>query len=237
MADTRAVALAYEKQDSPARQRMCGAAALCMIYRSLGAPVAQADVWRNIARPDAEGNYGARSHLLAADALQRGYAALTVALRQPWAGLRRAMDHGLRMIVNYRLRLSSRAGHFAVVVRVEEHSILLHDPQLGPERRIAQAEFLKLWRPGAGRSEVSGNVLVAIAAARGEQGACRACQAVVPENIRCSTCRESVPLQPASLLGCPGRACPERLWDQVFCPWCDAVLDLSGSNDPVERRP
>jgi hypothetical protein len=233
MADGREVTLAYEQQQSADRQRMCGAAALSMIYRSLGTPVAQAELWGNIARPDAGGNYCAHSFLLAADALQRGYAAMTLAIRDPWRALQRGMAYGLRMIVNYRMRLSSRTGHFAVVVRVDELSIALHDPQLGPERRITQAEFLKLWRPGPGKSEVSGNVLIAIAAAPGERAACSLCGALIPEEIRCSACGAAVPLQPAALLGCTGRECSQRVWEHVFCCWCDASLDLPSTSHEV----
>ena len=38
----------YEQQHE---QRSCGAAALCMVYRSLGLPANQSEIWQRVARP------------------------------------------------------------------------------------------------------------------------------------------------------------------------------------------
>jgi hypothetical protein len=230
MSNSAVIDLDYVTQEVVSGQRMCGAAALCMIYRSLGARLSQSEVWHTISRPDARGNSCAPSYLLCADALQRGYVAMALQARTPWRVLQLAGANGIRLIVNYRMRLSARTGHFAVFVRVEENDIVLHDPQNGPARRIAQTEFLKLWQPGHCASEVSGNVLIAFSAAVNETAPCRLCRAPLPGSIRCPACSGIIPLQPGVVLGCAANGCTERSWERIFCPHCDAALkDLSTS--------
>jgi hypothetical protein len=138
--------------------------------------------------------------------------------------------------------LTSGAGHFTAVVAVEEDAITVHDPLFGPNRRIAQTEFLKLWQPGPHgpwASEVTGNILVAFAAAPGETGPCRICGASFPRAARCPACQKTIPLQPARVLGCVASSCGERLWEKIFCPYCDAALASlvpgDGSPKPTER--
>ena len=45
----------YERQGDPTSNRMCGAAALCMVYGSFGATWTQAELWPRIGRRDAGG--------------------------------------------------------------------------------------------------------------------------------------------------------------------------------------
>jgi hypothetical protein len=224
--------LIYEKQEDAPGRRMCGAAALCMVYRSFGGVVTQQDVWPAISRPNFGGEPRAHSFLLGADALERGYAALTIQARDPWRALELAAAHDIRTIVNHRLSVTSGAGHFAVVVAVDDDAVVVHDPQVGPNRRIGRAEFLELWRAdwsGRWRSEVTGNVLVAFAADLGDACVCRSCGASSPHSIRCAACARTAPLQPAAVLGCVDAACGARVWEQIFCPYCDAACRTLGS--------
>jgi Papain-like cysteine protease AvrRpt2 len=207
---------------------MCGAAALCMVYRSFDLVCSQEEVWPAIAASSTTGSSRARTYLLCADALRRGFAAVTLQVRQALGLLRTALEHEVRVIVHHRQSLNSRWGHYSVLVGMDEEGLAIHDPWLGPAQWFDQAEWLKLWRPGQGNSEVRGNLAVFIGPLAAESLSCRMCERVVPPQLPCPTCRREIPLRPGVVLGCLDFSCPERTWDLLFCPWCDAELDRLG---------
>jgi hypothetical protein len=217
--------LPYERQLNTPSPRMCGAAALCMVYRSFGVVCSQEDVWPVIAAPSAFGASCARTYLLCADALRRGFAAMTLQVRQALDVLRAALEQEVRVIVNHRQGLNSRGGHYSVVVGMDAEGLALHDPLVGPAQWLDQAEWLKLWRPGWANSEVRGNLAVFIGQGAAESPRCCMCERFVPPQLPCPTCRKEIPLRPSLVLGCLDFRCPQRTWDLLFCPWCDAELD------------
>lgn len=223
-------AVPYEKQLDIPGQRMCGAAALCMVYRSFQLTCSQSEVWSAIARPGAGGQHCARTHLLARAALERGLAALVVQPRDPWRALQSCAAHGIRVILNHRQTEHPAAGHYSVLVAVAEDHLRLHDPRLGPDQYLPRAEFLRLWAPIRGRSEITGHVFVAVAESPGPWQ-CPRCQASLFGSQRCTGCGQVFPLQPSAALGCADSACSERLWSRLFCPYCDRVVyDLPGAS-------
>jgi hypothetical protein len=157
--------------------------------------------------------------------LRRGFAAVTLQVRQALGLLRAALEQEVRVIVNHRPGLNSRGGHYSVLVGMDEEGLFLHDPLLGPVQWLDQAEWLKLWRPGWANSEVRGNLAVFIGQRAAESPRCRTCGRGVPPQLPCPTCRKEIPLRPGLVLGCLDFSCPERTWDLLFCPWCDAELD------------
>jgi Papain-like cysteine protease AvrRpt2 len=225
MAAQASLAIPYEHQVNTLSPRMCGAAALCMVYRSFGLNCSQEEVWPAIAVTGAGTLAVARTYLLCADALRRGFASLTLQARYALPLLQAALAQEVRVIVNHRQGLNAPAGHYSVVVALDDEGIALHDPWLGPAQWLAQAEWLKLWCPGRWNREVSGNLAVYIGHCSAEPARCRLCECAIPPQVPCPTCRKEIPLQPSSLLGCPDGNCPARMWDLLFCPWCDAVLD------------
>jgi hypothetical protein len=250
---TQPPAIPFELQDHAIGQRMCGAAALCMVYRSFGLLLTQAEVWETIARNDASGNRAGRTYLLAADALRRGLTALVLQARRPWQTLAACWSAGVRVILNHRVRPSSLRGHFSVLAGLSDEQAWLHDPAIGPAQPIARADLLLLWSAIRG-SEIAGQVLVAVAqphdptrtAARADRGAgcadrgagcadrgagcadrgagCAVCGARPTQSARCAGCGRAVPLSPSAALGCPKWDCAGRLWTRLFCPHCDTVL-------------
>lgn len=46
----------YQKQLDTVENRMCGAAALCMVYDSFGIKTTQLEIWPRISVPDSQGN-------------------------------------------------------------------------------------------------------------------------------------------------------------------------------------
>jgi hypothetical protein len=213
----------YEKQADPQDGRMCGAAALSMVYRSLGLPVTQREVWPKIARHNFRGSLAGSAHLIIRDALDRGLAALGVQARNPVQVLRRCQEAGVRAVLNHRLAEDVSTGHFTVLVEVGKDDVVVHDPHFGPSRHVRQPDLLDLWRPRYLNSEIVGNVLIGIAP-RGEgTAACAACQTPIPATLLCPGCGQPIPLRPAALLGCMRADCPARQWDGICCPFCDQI--------------
>ena len=214
----------FQKQLPSPTSRMCGAAALCMVYRSLGVKSHQQPLWEQIARPDRNGARAARTHLLAASALRHGLAAVCFEASEPWSVLRRCVAGQTRAILSHRVRSGSPLGHYTVLVAIDRKEVILHDPQLGPRRRLARDELLALWRPADDDSEVAGHVLVAIGPPETGIASCGVCGAALPAATACPKCNGQIPLRPGGVLGCASQSCPARLWKRLFCPYCDATV-------------
>jgi hypothetical protein len=180
----------YERQNHAEGTRQCGAACLSMVYRSFDKVVPQLEIWRAIARVDRFGGMGARTHLMAQDALGRGFQAMAVQTSQPITALRKCCDSGVRVILNHSLEAGKPAGHYSVLLSVDEKNVYVHDPQAGPSREISHADLLRLWAPQGPESEIAGYVMIAIGAP-GEhpalKTACPRCKAPVlvpPDEVR-----------------------------------------------------
>lgn len=206
----------FEAQQDP---RGCGAASLAMACRAFGRDVAQADVWAAIARANPRGIAEARSFELAAHAIALGLAAATIRARDPWAALSACARGPALAIVNHRPTPGRRDGHFSVLLDVEPDAVVLHDPRVGPFRRVPRREFLAMWSPDGPRSEIVGHVLVAIAPRSDLASDCPDCLGPVPATLPCPSCRFEIPTAP---LACSTSGCPGRFWDRLYCPGCDA---------------
>lgn len=197
----------------------CGAAALAMVYQSYGVDVTQQIIWEGIASNSADGGQCAHTNSLAMDALRRGFAALILRAKQPWKMLEVCDREGIRAILNLRIGRNSHQGHYAVLFGLDGDHAVLHDPQFGGKRRVSREELLDLWEPLSSESEITGNVLLAIAPP-------------IPETTRrclCS-CEAIFPLEPWTLLQSDRE---DRLWESVFCPVCDQELSPAMVAAPV----
>ncbi len=240
MPDHTGLDIPYERQTDPVSNRMCGSAALCMVYRSFGMSCSQAELAAKLTTPTSPGQSGARSYLLAKDALTRGLSAMVLRAREPLRILKACRDQRLRVILNHRPRLDSLHGHFTVLVDLAADDIVVHDPLIGPNTRIRVDDLFNLWQPLGPQSEITGNVLIVLAKGRQQTALCRRCGSTIPDAITCPGCGQSVPLSPASVLGCTLSSCPERAWETLFCPGCDCVLTATPGNEfksTVASRP
>jgi hypothetical protein len=219
----------YEKQADPQTGRMCGAACLCMVYRSFGKEVPQAEIWPAIAKQNQAGSLASTTHLMAKDALSHDLAAVAIQARHPLQALRLCHEGGIRAILNHRLQAASATGHYTVLVDLDSNSVVLHDPTFGPSKRFSQAELLALWQPNFSNSEIVGNVLIAIAADPPPAPACQFCHTLTPPSIDCPRCKTPISLRPAAVLGCMNPNCIARMWSYICCPSCDFMVD---SNSP-----
>jgi hypothetical protein len=190
--------------------------------------VPQSQIWPAIAKANRFGDTGSTTHLMVRDALSRGFDAVAIQARHPWYVLRICRDAGIRVILNHRLHAETAGGHYTVMVDIGEEEVTLHDPFLGPYRRLSQAELTDLWeaRPN---SEIGGNTLIAIAARLPAEAVCGICDAPIPASVACPQCGDPVALRPARVIGCISKACIVRLWHYVCCPSCDFMFDFSAA--------
>lgn len=222
-----AASIPYEKQSDPQSNRTCGAACLSMVYRSLGKEVQQGEIWPAIAKSNRLGSLASTTHLMAQDALNRGFSAVAIQARHPLQVLRLCRESGIRGILNHRLQSDASAGHYTVLVDIDEKNVLLHDPFFGPSRRLSYAELLELWQPRFPNSEIVGHVVIGIAAQLPALPACQFCHTPRPVAVECPRCKKPVALQPCTLLGCMNDSCIARMWNYLCCPACDYTWNFS----------
>ncbi|MGA3189090.1 MAG: cysteine peptidase family C39 domain-containing protein [Bryobacteraceae bacterium] len=221
------VAIPYEKQADPQIHRGCGAACLSMVYKSFGKEVPQADIWPLIAKANRFGSIASTSHLMALHALSQGFSAMAIQARHPVQVLRLCRDAGIRAILNQRPRPDVATGHYTVLVDIDDKTVVVHDPALGPGRRMSHAELMQLWQPQSSASEITGNVVIAIAADPVAIPACEFCHTAIPPKVDCPKCKKAVGLSPAAALGCIRDGCIARMWNYVACPSCDFMWSFN----------
>lgn len=221
-----ATVILYEKQSEELTGRACGAACLSMAYRSFGKQVAQTEIWPAIAKQNRFGAISSTTHLMAKDAVTRGFRAIAFQARHNLQVLWLCRQSGIRAILNHRVQPDSPAGHYSVLVDIDGGQVVLHDPLFGAARRLSHAELLQLWLP-APNSEIAGNVLIAIAPiADAEASSCEYCHTPLPLSVGCPRCNQPVGFQPGIVMGCVRDGCIARMWNWVCCPACDCVFSL-----------
>jgi ABC-type bacteriocin/lantibiotic exporter with double-glycine peptidase domain len=183
-------AIPYEKQSDPLNSRTCGAACLAMAYRSLGREVPQAEIWPAIGKVNRFGSLASTTYLMAQDALKRGFTAVAIQTRHPLQVLRLCRDSGIRAVLNHRPRKDSPAGHYSLLVDIDDKNVVLHDPSSGPSRSFSHDEMLELWQPRFPNSEIAGYMMIAIAPASATSiAACEFCHTVMPAKVECPQCK------------------------------------------------
>jgi Peptidase C39 family len=240
---TAPIAIPYEAQSDPQTNRGCGAACLSMVYRSFGKEVPQAEIWPLIAKKNRFGSIASTTHLMALNAMSQGLSAVVVQARHPLQVLRLCREGGIRAILNQRAQPDVSTGHYTVLVDIDDTSVVMHDPAVGPSRRLSYAEMLRLWQPQSSTSEIAGNVLIGIAAEPVAIPACEFCRTAIPARVDCPRCKKAVGLNPAALLGCIRDGCIARMWNYVACPSCDfmwsfneagtSTADFPGAAEPA----
>jgi hypothetical protein len=218
----------FESQADPLIRRGCGAACLAMVYKSFGKDVPSDAIWPLIAKPNRYGSVASTTHLMALHALGQGLSAVTIQARHPLEVLRRCRDAGVRAILNHSLAQGAPSGHYSVLVDIDNQHVVVHDPLLGPSRRLTHAELLALWRPSAPNSEIVGNVLIGIASNPDPIPACEFCHTNVPGKMDCPNCGKPIDLNPAATFGCIRDGCIARMWNYIACPSCDFLFNETG---------
>jgi hypothetical protein len=229
-------ALAIPYQTQSAESSACGAACLSMIYDAFGKEVPQRVIWPLIAQKNLYGRVASTTCLMAADAISRGFAAVALQARDPLRMLRLCRNSGIQAILNHRLKPDSGAGHYSVLLDIDDTHVTMHDPLYRPSRRLSHAELLDLWLPRVPNSEIAGNFLIGIVTNAADVPVCEFCQTRLSSSIPCPRCKNTVTLRPAALLGCLDNSCSARMWNYVCCPSCDLTWSFS-SSAPQAARP
>jgi hypothetical protein len=105
---------------------------------------------------------------------------------------------------------------------------------------MSHAELMQLWQPQSSASEITGNILIGIAADPVPIPACEFCHTAIPSKVDCPRCRKAVGLLPGALLGCIRDGCIARMWNYLACPSCDFVFNersKSTADAPREAAP
>jgi hypothetical protein len=166
---------------------------------------------------------------MALDALNRGFSAVAFQARHPLHALKVCRTLGAHAILNHRPSPEAPTGHYSVLVDIDDKNVFIHDPSLGPSRRLSHSELMELWQPGLAPSEIVGNVLIAIAAAEAPApAACEFCRTAMPPEVECPGCKKPVALRPGRVLGCMGEGCIARMWNCICCPACDYTWTFRG---------
>ena len=214
----------FEPQRTIDGSRTCGAAALTMVYRSLGLPCEQLVVWQRVAEEIRTGVKATRTHRLALDACNQGLPAVTLQAEQPDQLLARLLQTGSRVILNHRLDPQSQLGHYSVLLRFDGHKIEIHDPHHGPNRVLPWPEFAELWKPSAEASEIIGHVLVAIGVPPRHSEEHSQCGHELPSHWTCPRCDRPIPTSPADVVRYAANGGGVPLWKRLFCPHCDWAI-------------
>ncbi len=221
----------FEPQHTLGGSRTCGAAALTMVYRSLGLPCEQLAVWQRVAEEVRCGVKATRTHRLALDACGQGLSAVTLQAKRPAKLLAQLLGSHTRVILNHRLDLGSNLGHFSVLLGFDGHLITLHDPHHGPGRVLPWAEFADLWNPSEEPSEIVGRVLVAVGRRPASTRICQTCGKPLPDLWTCRRCGGRISTGPPGALGCSAPGCGDSLWARLYCPHCDWAAINRGTSE------
>ena len=230
----------FELQSDPQARRDCGAACLRMVYSSFGQDIPQAEIWPLIAKENRFGSVASTTHLMAKDALSRGFDAVVFQARHPLQALRLCGEPGTRAILNHRPTHESPTGHYSVLVEMNDQDVVLHDPFYGPSRRVPHADLLELWKPLPPNSEIGGYILICIASKSPAPTSCWLCRAPIPLAVACPACKQEVSVQPSGPLGCVDSSCLAHMWNYICCPFCDrgfAINAQAVTNSPIQLVP
>ncbi len=205
----------YEQQNYAPSTRQCGAACLRMVYQSFEKVYSQAEIWAAIAKEDRFGTIAARTYLMTQDALTRGFRAVAVQTSMPIQALQNCCKSGMRVILNHLLELGKPGGHYSVLVNVDDKYVYLHDPLLGPARRLSHTDLLQLWMPHGPESEIAGHVLIGVSA----------CGPDTASKTECPACKSPVMVPPAALFACVN-----------ICPACDHAWPCNGKTESLATK-
>ena len=172
-----------------------------MAYRTFGVNIDQKSIWNELQGGSAE-KKRTRTFHLARNALEHGFSAVVVRLRDPVSFLFADFSQ-VRMIPVCRIRRDSDKGHFSLFLQTdgESQTVSLHDPLYGPNRSVPLTEFLELWTPRGANDEITRNVAVLLARSRNV-------------TATCPICEETFYLDPL-------RSFVGIALETIFCPFCD----------------
>lgn len=211
----------------------CGAAVLAMVLAKYDQPVSVEDIASELISSGPDGQPRIKTFQLAAYARRQGLLTTIARLEQPWKALYECQRANISVVINHRLDFDKPTGHFSVMTHFDSIAgeIRLNDPQRGPDTKWSLEEMTNLWSPLVPNSQISGYVGVFCMPRPlgGVPGACAKCNSadVNPEVFKCEKCNSLFEPLEHHILGCMMPDCPDRLWQEIFCPECDRPWSIS----------
>lgn len=219
----------YKEQDKEHEHKgMCGAGSLDMVYASFGNPQDQHKIFEAIAVPtkkDGEKSSSGSTYKMSRDAINRGFYALTLAIKDPLTFFKnfQVMKESIRVILVHKVYPKSNSCHATVLLDATDKYVIVHDPSGKPNRRIKKDFFLEMWKE-------RGYCLVAVSDRKSASNNCAVCGKAIPDKISCPTCPKMIWLEPKEVLGCINNSCSNRMWNYILCPYCGHSIDeISGT--------
>lgn len=199
----------------------CGAAAFSMVYKALGHPVPQRDIFKAVSFQDVStGGLACLVRLLYLDALARGFHVLHVRAINPIEMLRNCYEHYIKAITHERAAPNSTVGHCSVLIGIDDDCVYQHCSALGPRQLFGYNEILERMAP-IGVSDIGlGNYITLISNPLTEKHKCKECDTVIPEFMLCPNCGKQIRLSPSEPLGCIDPECFGHKWIDIDCPFC-----------------
>ena len=214
----------------------CGAAAFSMVYKALGHPVPQRDVFKatSVVLDISTGELTCLICLLYLDALARGFHVLQVRAINPIEMLKDCYEHSIKAITHERSGPSSIVGHCSVLIGIDDDRVYQHCSSLGPNQSFGHNEILERMAP-IGVSDVGlGNGITLISNPLTERHICKECDTEIPEFIFCQNCGKQFRLSPSEPLGCIDPECFGHKWIDIDCPYCfQGIRRLEDRNENI----
>lgn len=200
----------------------CGAAALTMVYKSLGLKVTQKEVLERVVfTVDQDtGEQSCSTHRMVLDSLLRRFETLHVRAINPIDMLKACQKHSVRAVTHERAGPNRLVGHATAFLGIDDHFVWQHCSALGPFRPIRHNDLLEVMAP-LGVSDIGwGNWITLISNPFVVKRSCKLCGIEIPEWVTCPECKKSFELKPSAPLGCFQEDCSGRAWLDISCPYC-----------------
>jgi len=210
--------ISFEAQ--PRSSRRCGAACVAMVLRSFKKMAKQGPIWAQLREAGPLGKQHIRSISVARYLTMRKLVTTVIRVKDVPKAVRTIAATELRTILVHHREAGSNEGHFTVLLSATDDDVVVHDPFVGPSRRIRFAELEQLMTPSAAGDEISPRIFITVSE-HAAHGLCHRCATPLPTMIKCRECGLENAVADPSCLGCVEAACEERLFECVICQHCD----------------
>ena len=206
----------------PEDTSMCGAASATMILRAHNKLADQTEIWEALKFPDGK---GMSAYRMTNYFLERKLLALAVIAKNPLALLDICSEKNIHVVLLCRPLPETTHGHFMVLVGTDAINVTVHDPDLGPNRKIERSVLLELCEPDIEFLAPQLRVMILVASKDDQRSLCAVCNNE-RSTVKCifSGCGFEIPLAFSTVIGCITPSCSGSNVERVICPKCGGQL-------------
>jgi len=185
--------------------------ALAKLLSEYGIERTPSQIAAAVALPDPEGTSSARTYLMGRYAERLGFSVgvLQCWEHAAWQVLKQCHAQRVKVIINHVHQIAEDEGHYSTLMSIDEDTVMLDDPFMGPGQVVDRDHFIELWQPNP---ETSGHTLLAID---------RTVDSDAPM-MPCGPCPDcgTVPRLSLTKIFQPAQWTGDR-WRRFFCMQCD----------------